>query len=44
MNKPTLILGLILAFPATASAEWVHAAGSYIFPPNMTEDRGMPAG
>jgi hypothetical protein len=28
---------LIALLPATASAEWVHAGGSYIFPPVMAE-------
>ena len=32
-----LALGAILVFPASASAEWVRATGSYIFPPVMAE-------
>ena len=37
MKKTALILGLIIATPTSASAEWVRATGSYIFPPVMTE-------
>ena len=37
MKTSALILGMILAFPAAASAEWVQASASYIYPPNMTE-------
>ena len=37
MKRPSLILGLILALPAPASAEWVRASAYYMFPPEMTE-------
>ena len=36
MKKLLPILGLVL-LPQAASAEWVRASGSYIFPPVMTE-------
>ena len=37
MNKTALIIGLLTLLPQSASAEWVRATGSYIFPPVMTE-------
>ncbi len=37
MKRNAVIVGLILALPASASAEWVRATGSYMFPPVMTE-------
>jgi hypothetical protein len=37
MKWPIFIVGLLLAIPATASAEWVQAKGSYMFPPVMPE-------
>jgi len=37
MKTPALILVLVLAFPISASAEWVRAKGDYIFPPAMSE-------
>ncbi|CUW41233.1 conserved protein of unknown function [Magnetospirillum sp. XM-1] len=37
MKKSVLIIGLIALPPQSASAEWVRASGSYIFPPVMTE-------
>jgi hypothetical protein len=38
MKRPALILGLILALPASASAEWVRAEAEYKFLPIMSEE------
>jgi len=37
MKNDIFILGLALLLPTAASAEWVHATGSYMFPPEITE-------
>lgn len=37
MKTQIILFGLITAFPISASAEWVRATGSYIFPPVLTE-------
>jgi len=37
MKRGALLLGLLLTLPGAASAEWVRATGSYIFPPVMPE-------
>ena len=37
MGKPALVAAMILMLPTTAMAEWVHATGTYLFPPIMPE-------
>lgn len=37
MKRATLIMALLLALPAPATAEWIRATGEYLFPNVVTE-------
>jgi hypothetical protein len=42
-GRPALLLALLLAVPGAASAEWVRASGSYLFPPVVPEAEACQA-